>query len=383
MKKRKFSGILNHGLLNNRSIMNKRFIFPILMTLVLMVSACSVLPDKQAPETGYTVTDALGREVTFKKVPRRIVLLGRGVFMVADAIYIFPEASEKIIAIAGMDQKSEAFLKMIDADYQEKASLDQSASAEQIAALQPDCVVMKATNKKLGDSLEASQIPIVYLALESPSQYQWDLFTLGELLQNPERAKEVANFFSDSSHALHSPIDELEPDQRPTTLLLHYSEKEGAVTYNVPPAKWIQTTIVEMAGGQPVWKNSPLEDGWTVVSMEQVAAWNPEYIFVTAYSGSIPEIAEKLKQDSQWQALDAVKNGKIYPFASDVYSWDIPDTRWIMGAEWMAKVLHPELFPGYNPVANAASFYQKLYGMDQPAFNKHILPILSVTLPAQ
>jgi len=139
---------------------------------------------------------------------------------------------------------------------------------------------------------------------------------------------------------------------------------------------WMQTFIVQTAGGLPVWDDANPSKGWTKVNLEQIAAWNPDVIFIVAYFNPTDEVIEKLKTDAQWQALDAMKNGKVYGFAKDVYSWDQPDTRWILGLSWVAGILHPDLFPEYDIIKEAQSFYSDLYGMDEASFKENILPLL-------
>jgi iron complex transport system substrate-binding protein len=200
---------------------------------------------------------------------------------------------------------------------------------------------------------------------------------LGQLFQNPERANTLAAFFTDNIKSVETALAGLTEEEKPETLLLYYNEADGAIAFNVAPVGWMQTTIVEMAGGNPVWKDTPLDKGWTKVSLEQVAAWNPEVIVVTAYNLSIPEVVEKLKADPQWQQLEAVKNGKLFGMAADVYSFDQPDTRWALGVEWLAATLHPERFPDYDLTRSAQKFYQELYFMDEASFQQNIVPILS------
>lgn len=325
----------------------------------------------------FTVVDALGREVSFDKVPERIALVGKGVFMVADAVYTFPETSSRLTAIAAMNQKSEAFIKMIDADFASKQSIDKAAGPEQIAALQPDLVIIKTTNPDLGTGLDALKIPYIYVDFETPEQYSRDIQTLGQLFQNPDRATVLSAFFTNNLKSIETALNGLTENEKPDTLLLYYNESDGAVAFNVAPVAWMQTTIVEKAGGNPVWKDSPLDKGWTKVSLEQVAAWNPEVIVVTAYTLSIPEVIAKLKADPQWQQLDAVKNGKLYGMAADVYSFDQPDTRWALGVEWLAAILHPDRFPNYDLTKSAQKFYQELYNMDETSFEQNIAPILT------
>lgn len=330
-----------------------------------------------ASSGSFKITDALEREVTFEKVPSKIVLAGKALFMIADAIYLFPEAGKNIIALGSTKQGSGNFIPMIDPTFADKISLDSEAGAEQIASAQPDCVIMKSSNaEKLGTPLEELGIPVVYLDFETPEQYQRDLTTLGQLFQNPARAEELIAYYQGKVDAMTTTLSSLTNDQKPRTLILYYSDKDGEVAFNVPPMGWMQTFIVQTAGGFPVWQDANPAKGWTKVNLEQIAAWNPDVIFIVAYFNPTDEVIEGLKADAQWQALDAMKNGKVYGFAKDVYSWDQPDTRWLLGLTWAAGILHPDLFPDLDIAKEAQAFYSDLYGMDEASFQENILPLL-------
>jgi iron complex transport system substrate-binding protein len=79
--------------------------------------------------------------------------------------------------------------------------------------------------------------------------------------------------------------------------------------------------------------------------------------------------------------MNAVKNGKIYAFATDLYSWDQPDPRWILGLTWMAGKLHPDLFPGLDIKKEAQTFYTTLYGLDEAGFQDKIIPTFTGDIP--
>ncbi len=328
------------------------------------------------------VTDALSRTLTFSQPPHKIVLAGKALFMVADAIYTFPGAGKNIAALGSTGQGSGNFIPLIDPDFASKVSLKSDAGAEQIAAVQPDCVIMKSSNAAtLGKALDAIKIPVVYVDFETPDQYQRDLKTLGALFQNTDRATTVAAFYQSRVDTLSKATSALTDAQKPRTLVLYYNAQGGAVAFNMPPMSWIQTLMVQTAGGSPVWKDAQLGNGWTKVTLEQIAAWDAEAIFVVSYFSPVNDVVAKLKADPQWQALRAVKNNQLYGFATDVYSWDESDTRWILGLTWMAGKLHPDLFPGLDMKKEAQTFYQTLYGMDDAAFQKDILPKLTGDVP--
>ena len=331
--------------------------------------------------TSFTVTDALGRIVSFDQAPRKIALVGKAVIMVADGVYLFPQAEEKITAISEMNQSAYNFISMIDPNFSQKGLLAKNVGPEQIAAVQPDAVIMKSTNvDKLGKPLEALNIPVIYLDLETPEQYQRDILILGTIFQDTSRAEAVAKYFQDGVDTVNQTLANLPEAGKPRTLLLYYEAANGTAAFNVPPKSWIQTTMVNLSGAIPVWQDFQLENGWTTVSLEQIAAWNPDVIFVTSYSTPIPEVMASLKADPKWQALAATQNGKLFGFAADVYSWDQPDTRWILGLKWMAKTLHPDLFADVDIMKEAQNFYSTLYAMDQQTFQAKIVPLLQPNL---
>lgn len=354
----------------------------LMLVILALVTACASQPAATPTVGSYTVTDALGRTITFDKVPERIVIAGRAQLMATDAIYAFPGASERIIALGINNQGEGHFVEKIDANYSQKELLPNDVGPEQIAGLNPDAVILKSyLREKPGQALEDIGIKVIYLDLETPEQYQRDLLTLGKLLQNESRAAELAAFFQNGVAEVTAALAGLKEVDKPRTLLLYYSEKDGAVAFNVAPVSWIQTWMVETAGGIPVWLDANPGGGWTKVSLEQVAAWDADAIFIISYGKKINQIVADLKADPQWQALRAVKDGKIYGFATDQFSWDQPDVRWLLGLKWLAGKLHPDKFPGLDIIAEAKSFYNTLYGVDEAFFTEKILPTFKGSLP--
>lgn len=321
------------------------------------------------------IKDALDREVTLATAPERIVFSGKALFMVADAAYLFPGAAERIIGIGNTSQGSFNFIATIDPDYEAKAVLDKDAGAEQIAALRPDLVVMKSTAAEtLGAPLEAIDIPVVYVDLETPEQYWRDLGILGQVFGDTERADTVIAYYQEKVTSIEAKT--AKAASKPSVLVLYYNDKDGNIAFNVPPAGWMQTQVAEMAGGAPVWLDANPGNGWAQVTVEQIAAWDPEQIYVIAYFVDPAEVVASLKSDANWAGLQAVKNETIYAFPGDFYSWDQPDTRWILGLTWMAGRVHPDLFADLDMDAELHAFYGTLYGLDSAFVEDDVRPTL-------
>jgi iron complex transport system substrate-binding protein len=341
------------------------------------------LPSTQEPlKQAFTVTDALGREITFQEPPQRIALAGKANLLIADALYLFPQASERIAVLGKSTQGTGNLLEVIDSNYANKPKFENDVSPEQLAVEHPDAVILKSyLAETLGTPLEALGIPVVYVDFENPDQYYRDLATLGQLFQDEERAQEVADFYRSRVDRIVQKTSALSDEERPKTLLLYYSDKDGEVAFNVPPMGWMQTILVEMAGGNPIWKDANLGKGWTKVSLEQVAAWDADQIYVISYFKPVNEVVEMLQADPQWQSLRAVQEGKLYGFASDMMSWDQADARWILGLTWLATKLHPDLFAEIDIQAEAQTFFTEMYGLSETSFQENILPLFGGTLP--
>jgi iron complex transport system substrate-binding protein len=88
------------------------------------------------------------------------------------------------------------------------------------------------------------------------------------------------------------------------------------------------------------------------------------------------EVIDGLKADPQWSKLGAVEEGELYAFPADIFGWDTPESRWILGMTWLAKRLHPERFEEVDLEATVYAFFEELYGMDKAAVDEHIMPRL-------
>ncbi|HSV56343.1 MAG TPA: hypothetical protein VLH39_04455, partial [Magnetospirillaceae bacterium] len=87
--------------------------------------------------------------------PSRIILGGRAVVLVANAVYAFPSARDRVIAVGGADQGLGAFLGVLDPGFPAKPVLDRNASAEVYAAHRPDLAIFKSSLRRgVGGAVE-------------------------------------------------------------------------------------------------------------------------------------------------------------------------------------------------------------------------------------
>jgi iron complex transport system substrate-binding protein len=351
----------------------------VVLGVLLLLAGCARGPASGTPAAGtepITVIDAVGRTVSWEAPPERIVIAGRANFMINDAVYLFPEASERVVALTQAQQTTVPFLSLLDPDFEEKTLFVAESTAEEIAAANPDLVFLKRfMRESVGNSLEAIGIPVVYLDLETPEQYEREIQMLGTIFGNPERAAQIGEFYGSRLERIKMGLESLQGTSAPRALVLQYNPRGGTVALETPPPGWIQTQMVQLTGGDPVWSDVA-QGGWTVVNLEQISAWNPDRIFVISYFEDGEAVVERLTTDPNWQGLQAVAEQQVFAFPKDFYSWDQPDTRWILGTLWMAQQMHPDVFAEIDMSEEIMQFYGELYGLDRDTIEAEVLPLL-------
>ena len=359
---------------------SSRVVFRVFLAVLLAslampagAGASAASPAQAGP--ALRVIDASGRTVELARPPRRIVVAGHGPYMALDLLYMFPGVSQRLVGVEKKGPATSDFVPLLDPTFGEKAALA-NPGPEQIAALHPDLVLTGTRGlSETAPALDEIHIPVVQLGLETPEQFYRDVANLGVLLGQSARAREIATYYQSRIARLRSGWRGVREADRPRVLVAEYAERGGAAAVRVPARSWMQTLEVETAGGRPVWLESAAPtSGWTVANLEQIARWDPDQILlIVGYTLDPAKVVATLRADPQWRALRAVRAGALRAFPSDLYGWDTPDPRWLLGMTWMAKALYPERFRGLDVAAEVRAFYRTLYGMDDGAITRDIM----------
>jgi iron complex transport system substrate-binding protein len=325
------------------------------------------------------IVDAAGQQLQFREPPQRWMVTGPGDYMALHLLYMFPGAWDRVVGVQQKRDPGDTFLPLVDAHFESKTVLEGNLGPEQVASVEPDLVIMKGlTEHAVGRSLGEIGIPTLYLGLETPELFLRDVRNLGAALGDPERAQEITAFYQDRLDRLEAATVNLSEADKPRVLLLEYSDRGGNVAVQVPAKSWMQTRQVQTAGGRPVWlESAELTDGWTTVNLEQIALWDPDKVFLVVWNTLDPTaVLASLRADPRWSQLQAVQQDEIYAFPSDLYGWDSPEPRWILGMTWLAKHIHPQPFADIDLIQELYGFFGQMYGMSEVAVQEHILPMV-------
>jgi iron complex transport system substrate-binding protein len=340
-----------------------RFRFSCFLILLVL----GFLPSAGLADFPATVIDCLGRKVLLEKMPQRIVITGRAGFMITNASLFFASAPEKLLTYSKNFQfrNSDGFYRLIDPFFAKRTFSDHTIGIEELAAMKPDLIMARDIERaNLERGLEQLEIPIVFFNLENPESYYSDLENLGLIYAETQKAERIIDFFQNWHQKILQSVKSSKSERKPSVLHLFYSERGGAVSFSVSPKHWIQSTLVRDAGGVPVWSEAALGNGWQKIGFEQIAAWNPDFIFVASYFGNSADAVEKLKKNELWQGLTAVKQNRLLAFPEDYISWDQPDSRWVLGLCWCAAMINPDLQGLKVDMHKLYQEFFELYGID-------------------
>ena len=118
-----------------------------------------------------------------------------------------------------------------------------------------------------------------------------------------------------------------------------------------------QSDMIRLAGGSNV--AADIEDAyWAQIDYEQLLTWNPEYIILAS---SAQYTVEDVLGDPNLAGCSAVVNGNVYQIPCDAESWDSPVPGSILGAFWLAGILHPELLSDADCAAIMDEYYETFY----------------------
>jgi iron complex transport system substrate-binding protein len=328
-------------------------------------------------KTPITITDAANQTLVFDSHPQRIAIIGRGPFMTIHTLYMFEEARDRLVGYENRSTEVKNFLGLLDSRAHTKTELGTNPGIEQILSLRPDLVIKKAwSSDKTAQMLNQTGVPVMHVGLETPEQFFYDMRNIGRILGNTHRAEQIIRFYQDRLERFDERLKDIPEHERPRILVLHLDGRSSSAAMRVPPEEWMQTIQTERAGGRPVWLDESLSStGWNFVNFEQIAAWNPDKIFViTQQSADTETIIRDLQNNTLWRRLKAAQTGNLLAFPSDMIGWDSPEPRWILGMTWMALHTHPDLFGDLNLDDEIHAFFTFLYGIETSVIDAHIRP---------
>jgi iron complex transport system substrate-binding protein len=207
---------------------------------------------------------------------------------------------------------------------------------EAIVNLQPDLVIAAEINTPAQvKALEDLGITVFYLSNPTSLDEMYaNLVTLGRLTGHEAEATNLVESLKNRVSNIEEKLGEV--SERPK-VFYELDATDPNAPYTASAGTFIDTLISE-ADGENI--ASDLGGQYIPISSEELLLRNPEIILLgDAAYGITPE---SIIARPGWEAIDAVKNQRIYAFDDNLASR--PGPRLVDGLEALAMLLHPELF---------------------------------------
>lgn len=284
--------------------------------------------DRQAPFDYYPLEyeDALGRDIRLPRQPRYFISLAPSITEIFYAMGI----GDQLLAVTQF------------CDYPpEAAELPRIGGMlypnyEHVLAHNPDIV--------LGTTLSP---PVVYNRFDElgvlsiafrHSSYQQvldDIANIGKLLGLPERARQLHTRLHTEITALQEAVSK----EAPRRAVLLYG-LDGL--YSAGQNSWAGDLLTAC---NAINLAASAESDWPQLSLEALAAKDPEVIIVTASPEDEPalrEAAAQLKEHPVWKLMTAVREDRIHFIDNDIIA--IPGPRMTLAMRALAEAIHPQVF---------------------------------------
>lgn len=307
-----------------------------------------ILDTAEETESGTIhLTDQAGREVILEKPAEKIV----SCYYITTYAAVSMGLGDSLVGIESKADKRPIY-GMAALELLELPSVGtlKEFNVEAAIALEPDLVLMPKKLIDYADALTEVGIPVLVVYPESQELLQEMLLLIGQAAGKEAEAEALIRYYDEALEELHTL---LEGTESPSV----YMAGNGSYL-SVAAKDMYQSHMITLANG--VNAAEKIEgDYWTDVSYEDILVMNPDVIIAPS---NAEYSTEDILGDAQLQDVTAVKNGAVYQMPKNIEEWDSPVPSGILGIEWLASVLHGEVYPFDTFKEDAVSFYEKFYG---------------------
>ncbi|MDR7855568.1 ABC transporter substrate-binding protein [Tissierella sp.] len=303
--------------------------------------------EKELEDSTITITDHLGRTITMEKKAEKIVsgyyittsmLIALG--LEDNVVGVEAKANTKPIYSLAAPQ----FLELPNVGTAKEFNL------EGTIALNPDLVILPIRLKDAVESLEKMGITVIAVNPESMDLLKEAIEMIGKATGTTATADKLIAYYDQKT------IDIRLMAQYGSRMRIYLGGNSDFLS--TASKKMYQSYMIETAGGTNVAYD--IDDTyWSIISYEQLIAYNPEMIVIVP---GATYTKEDILNDPKLAAIDAVKNNKIYVMPDSFEAWDSPVPSSILGTRWLGFVINEDLHAFDAFKDEVVEFYETFYG---------------------
>ena len=295
----------------------RAIILIVLLALSLSLS-CSVPKDRTASSSSRIFTDEIGRQITVKSNPQRIISLAPSITEILFALKL----GDRVIGVTSYcDFPDEAKAK-------EKVGDTIKPNLERLIVLKPDLVLISTASQleKITRQLDQLGIPVFVTSPQSVAGVLTSLRKIGELTGAEQQAEALAAEMQTRITAVQR-----QATTNSAPRVLYILQLSPLITAG---KNTFINDLINQAGGRSISGEETTD--YPQFSREAVIARAPEIIIIPASHGAELVNIEAIKQ--AFAATPAIKNNRIVPINPDLVSR--PGPRIVEGLEALRAGIH-------------------------------------------
>ena len=317
-------------------------------------------------EKELTVIDTADRIVTVRRPIKRIVVFTHGVVETMRSLKL---EKDKIVGLDKWTKANKMYYPEISEHATDLGSY-YTPDYEKLLELQPDTVIHYSAPKfdEVVNTIKEADPKITVLRFDcwKSLTYFDEVKRLGYVLGKKEEANEFLEFYEGCLNSIKENVEGIAEDEKPK-VYLELGDKPYLTSGN--KGGWHKS--LEMASGNNIFGDLSLEH--FDVDPEEVIKCNPEIIVKKEWpeggydSDDITELIpgrDEIMSRPELANVAAVKNGKVYIIASEIYA----NARFVVGIAYMAKWFHPELCKDLDPQAIHKEYLERFQGIPYRGF---------------
>jgi iron complex transport system substrate-binding protein len=316
--------------------------------LILILSACNNESKhfRNSREPTYTVTDFRGKTLEFHQPVKRMVCL---IESALSGIYMLG-GEEVLVGIPGDIYRDHIFFYYSQLDPRiEKKEIPTPGnwdfvSIEEVVSLQPELVIIWASQTEAIAALEQFHIPVYGVMIHSFEDVFKEISDLGMLLDRENRADSLMEFTRNklAGSKIHN------TGREPVSAYFMWAQ-------GINETSGINSTVNEIFQFAGLRNVVDLEQEHVRVSIEKIIDWNPETIFMWYNEKLDPT---DVLGNPLLQQVEAIKNKKVYELP-DPFLCDFWTLKFLYTVKLVADWSYPEQTK--NPV-DSIDIFSILYG---------------------
>ena len=327
----------------------KMKILVFLITLAMLLSCAPVVAQTgdESTDKTMTITDQAGRAVEVGEVETVVVC-----WYMANDFVLAMGLGDKLVAIGPYDD----FHVLVKPDIPDLDTVGRGRpDMEKLADVNPGLFIHTVADKDNVEAVDVLGIPMIQIDPETIEKTLDAYKLVGEATGTYDRALMLEEVYYDIVKIAEEIIEDAAQEDRPSFVIL------GADPGKIADGKMMQAVMITNGGGVNVAAEKEGDGFWPEVGVEQVFAWDPEYILISQTANyDVQDIID----DPTWADLQAVKNNNVFKIPGNLHNWENPGMGTALGTLWAAKTFFPGTYSDEDFDNTVKEFYKTIYNID-------------------